>query len=155
MERPNLAVVTNALTRRSWSRTARATGVEYEVGGEARTAGPAKSSSRAGPTTPPAADAVGHRSRSAPCRARAFRGPRPPRRRRNLAEHPRVPLEFAAKGPVTFVNQLRFDRAARAPSRSGTCSAPARSPASSTAPTRCCAPTRGWFSPISSCSRTR
>ena len=33
---------------------------------------------------------------------------------RNLAEHPRVPLEFAAKGPVTFVNQLRFDRAARA-----------------------------------------
>jgi choline dehydrogenase len=33
---------------------------------------------------------------------------------RNLAEHPRVPLEFAAKGPITFVNQLRFDRAARA-----------------------------------------
>ena len=33
---------------------------------------------------------------------------------RNLAEHPRVPLEFAANGPVTFVNQLRFDRAARA-----------------------------------------
>src|SRR5690606_15028442 len=31
-----------------------------------------------------------------------------------LQEHPRVPLEFAAKGPVTFVNQLRFDRAARA-----------------------------------------
>jgi choline dehydrogenase len=25
-----------------------------------------------------------------------------------------VPLEFAARGPVTFVNQLRFDRAARA-----------------------------------------
>jgi choline dehydrogenase len=33
---------------------------------------------------------------------------------RNLGEHPRVPLEFAAGGPVTFVNQLRFDRAARA-----------------------------------------
>jgi len=33
---------------------------------------------------------------------------------RNLAEHPRVPLEFAAAGPTTFVNQLRFDRAARA-----------------------------------------
>jgi choline dehydrogenase len=32
---------------------------------------------------------------------------------RNLSEHPRVPVEFAAKGAVTFVNQLRFDRAAR------------------------------------------
>lgn len=31
----------------------------------------------------------------------------------NLSEHPRVPVEFAAKGAVTFVNQLRFDRAAR------------------------------------------
>ncbi len=32
---------------------------------------------------------------------------------RNLSEHPRVPVEFAAKGAVTFVNQLRFDRAVR------------------------------------------
>lgn len=32
---------------------------------------------------------------------------------RNLSEHPRVPVEFAARGAVTFVNQLRFDRAAR------------------------------------------
>ena len=32
---------------------------------------------------------------------------------RNLSEHPRVPVEFTAKGAVTFVNQLRFDRAAR------------------------------------------
>ncbi|MCL6251553.1 GMC family oxidoreductase N-terminal domain-containing protein [Altererythrobacter sp. KTW20L] len=31
----------------------------------------------------------------------------------NLSEHPRVPVEFAANGAVTFVNQLRFDRAAR------------------------------------------
>lgn len=32
---------------------------------------------------------------------------------RNLSEHPRVPVEFAARGAVTFVNQLRFDRAVR------------------------------------------
>ncbi len=32
---------------------------------------------------------------------------------RNLSEHPRVSVEFAAKGAVTFVNQLRFDRAVR------------------------------------------
>lgn len=31
----------------------------------------------------------------------------------NLSEHPRVPVVFDADGPVTFVNQLRFDRAAR------------------------------------------
>jgi choline dehydrogenase len=29
----------------------------------------------------------------------------------NLSEHPRVPLLFEASKPVTFVNQLRFDRA--------------------------------------------
>jgi choline dehydrogenase len=32
---------------------------------------------------------------------------------RNLSEHPRVPVEFATQGAVTFVNQLRFDRAVR------------------------------------------
>ncbi len=31
---------------------------------------------------------------------------------RNLSEHPHIPVEFAASVPVTFLNQLRFDRAA-------------------------------------------
>jgi choline dehydrogenase len=31
---------------------------------------------------------------------------------RNLHEHPRVPVEFEARMPVTFLNELRFDRAA-------------------------------------------
>jgi choline dehydrogenase len=31
---------------------------------------------------------------------------------RNLHEHPRVPVEFEARTPVTFLNELRFDRAA-------------------------------------------
>jgi choline dehydrogenase len=30
----------------------------------------------------------------------------------NLSEHPHVPVEFAARLPVTFLNQLRFDRVA-------------------------------------------
>jgi choline dehydrogenase len=30
----------------------------------------------------------------------------------NLAEHPHVPVEFAARRPVTFLNELRFDRVA-------------------------------------------
>ncbi len=29
----------------------------------------------------------------------------------NLIEHPRMPLQFAARAPVTFLNQLRLDRA--------------------------------------------
>ncbi|HTV78522.1 MAG TPA: GMC family oxidoreductase N-terminal domain-containing protein [Steroidobacteraceae bacterium] len=31
----------------------------------------------------------------------------------NLSEHPHVPVEFAARRPVTFLNELRFDRIAR------------------------------------------
>jgi choline dehydrogenase len=31
---------------------------------------------------------------------------------RNLSEHPHIPVEFAASLPVTFLNELRFDRAA-------------------------------------------
>src|SRR5690606_819172 len=38
MQRPNLAVVTHALTRRVLVENGRATGVEYEVEGEVRTA---------------------------------------------------------------------------------------------------------------------
>ena len=32
---------------------------------------------------------------------------------RNLIEHPRMPLQFATRAPVTFLNQLRLDRAVR------------------------------------------
>jgi choline dehydrogenase len=32
----------------------------------------------------------------------------------NLSEHPHVPVEFAARRPVTFLNELRFDRVAAA-----------------------------------------
>ncbi len=31
---------------------------------------------------------------------------------RNLSEHPHIPVEFEASAPITFLNQLRFDRAA-------------------------------------------
>jgi choline dehydrogenase len=32
---------------------------------------------------------------------------------RNLSEHPHIPVEFETNAPITFLNQLRFDRAAR------------------------------------------
>ncbi|HWK41184.1 MAG TPA: GMC family oxidoreductase N-terminal domain-containing protein [Croceibacterium sp.] len=116
MQRPNLAVQTGALTRRVVVENGRATGVEYEVGGEVRTAkagrevilsggsynspqllmlsgiGPAQHLAEMGVPVVHDLPGVGG----------------------NLSEHPRVPLEFAASGPVTFVNQLRFDRAMRA-----------------------------------------
>ncbi|AKH43683.1 choline dehydrogenase [Altererythrobacter atlanticus] len=116
MQRPNLAVVTNALTRKVMLEGKRVTGVEYEVDGDVRTAmagrevilcggafnspqllllsgiGPAEHIAASGIRVEHDLPGVG----------------------RNLSEHPRVPLEFAAKGKVTFVNQLRFDRAMRA-----------------------------------------
>ncbi|MGH8259960.1 MAG: GMC family oxidoreductase, partial [Steroidobacteraceae bacterium] len=33
---------------------------------------------------------------------------------RNLSEHPHIPVEFGTNAPITFLNQLRFDRAATA-----------------------------------------
>ena len=32
---------------------------------------------------------------------------------RNLSEHPRVPVQFSLKRPVSFLNDLRFDKVAR------------------------------------------
>ena len=116
MKRPNLAVLTEALTRRVLVEDGRAVGVEYERGGERHVAratrevilsggsynspqllmlsgiGPAQDLRELGIPVVHDLPGVGG----------------------NLSEHPRVPLEFAASRPVTFVNQLRFDRAVRA-----------------------------------------
>lgn len=114
MQRPNLAVVTNALTRKVVVENGRATGVEYEVGGEVLTARGGEVLLSGGTYNSPQLlmlSGIGPAEHLAevgiPVVCDLPVG-------RNLAEHPRVPLEFAAKGPVTFVNQLRFDRAARA-----------------------------------------
>jgi len=115
MQRPNLAVVTNALTRKVVIEEGRATGVEYEVEGEVRTARAGEVILSGGTYNSPQLlmlSGIGPGEHLAemgvPVRHDL------PGVGRNLAEHPRVPLEFAAKGPVTFVNQLRFDRAMRA-----------------------------------------
>ena len=116
MQRPNLAVVTNALTRKILVEDGRATGVEYEVGGEIRTAKAIREVILSGGTynSPQLLMLSG----IGPAEHLAERGIAVvhdlPGIGRNLAEHPRVPLEFEASGPITFVNQLRFDRAARA-----------------------------------------
>jgi len=115
MARSNLAVVTNALTRRVLVGDGRAVGVEYEVGGELRTALAGETILSGGTYNSPQLLML---SGIGPAEHLAERGIAVvhdlPGVGRNLAEHPRVPLEFAARGPITFVNQLRFDRAARA-----------------------------------------
>jgi choline dehydrogenase len=115
-QRSNLAVVTGALTRRVLVDQGRATGVEYEVGGEIRTAKAAREVILCGGAynSPQLLMLSG----IGPAQHLADKGVPvlldAPGVGRNLGEHPRVPLEYAANGPLTFVNQLRFDRAARA-----------------------------------------
>jgi choline dehydrogenase len=115
LRRPNLAVVTHALTRKVVVEGGRAVGVEYEAGGEVRTARAGETILSGGTYNSPQLlmlSGVGPAAHLAEMGIPLVHDL--PDVGRNLAEHPRVPLEFAARGPVTFVNQLRFDRAARA-----------------------------------------
>jgi len=116
MRRPNLAVQTNALTRKVVIENGRATGVEYEVGGEVRIASAKREVILSGGTynTPQLLMLSGigpaeHLTEMGVPLVHELPGVGG-----NLLEHPRVPVEFAASGPITFVNQLRFDRAMRA-----------------------------------------
>jgi len=112
MARPNLTVLTHAMTQRVLTQGKRATGVEYRHDGELKTAlvnrevilsggsynspqllmlsgiGPAAHLHEMGVPVVHDLPGVGQ----------------------NLSEHPRVPVLFEA-APVTFVNELRFDKA--------------------------------------------
>ncbi len=116
MQRPNLAVQTGALTRRVVIENGRATGVEYEVEGQVRIARAAREAILSGGSynSPQLLmlSGIGPAAHLAEMGVPVIHDL--PGVGGNLQEHPRVPLEFAAKGPVTFVNQLRFDRAVRA-----------------------------------------
>jgi choline dehydrogenase len=114
-QRPNLKVVTRALTTRVLIEAGRATGIEYLQGGTPRRA---------------------HAAREVILCGGAFNSPQLlllsgigpadelralglavhadlPGVGRNLSEHARVPVEFATRGPVSFLNELRADRVAR------------------------------------------
>jgi choline dehydrogenase len=113
--RPNLTIVTEALTHRVLIEEKRAVGVEYAVAGELRTA---------------------HATREVILSGGAYNSPQLlmlsgvgpadelrehgiavvhdlPGVGRNLSEHPRVPVQFALKQPVSFLNHLRIDRVVR------------------------------------------
>ena len=115
LRRPNVTLVTGALARRVTIERGTARGVEYSQGGrsiEARASrevilcggafnspqllmlsgiGPADDLRALGLAVHADLKAVG----------------------RNLSEHARVPIEFAARGDVSFLNELRADRIAR------------------------------------------
>jgi choline dehydrogenase len=118
LSRPNLTIVTGALSRRVLVEGKRAVGVEYEMveGGEIRTARAAREVILSGGSynSPqllllsgigPAEDL---RAMDIPVVHDA------PGVGRNLSEHPRVPVQFALNHPVSFLNHLRVDRVARA-----------------------------------------
>lgn len=114
MSRPNLHVEMNALTQRIIMEDGRATGVEYVQGGETKTVkanrevilcggaynspqllllsgiGPADELAEKGVDVVHNLPGVG----------------------KNLQEHATVPIQFAMNEPITFLNQLRFDRVA-------------------------------------------
>jgi choline dehydrogenase len=114
MARPNLKVVTGALTRRVLVENGRAASVEYEREGPVQVARAGEVILCGGAYNSPQLLLL---SGIGPAQHLAEMGIAVvhdlPGVGGNLQEHPRVPLEFAAEGPITFVNQLRFDRAVR------------------------------------------
>jgi choline dehydrogenase len=115
MQRGNLHITLNALATRVLIEKGRAVGVEYSEGGQLRQVRASREVILAGGTY-----------NSPQLLMLSGIGPADELRRlgiapvadlpgvgRNLSEHPHIPVEFETNAP-TFLNQLRFDRAARA-----------------------------------------
>jgi choline dehydrogenase len=114
LARPNLTVVTNALTRRIVLEGKRAVGVDYEHEGRTVTARAAREVILSGGSY-----------NSPQLLMLSGIGPADELRRhnidvvhdlpgvgRNLSEHPRVPVHFTLKKKISFLNQLRADKVA-------------------------------------------
>lgn len=116
MQRRNLAVTLNALATRVLVENGRAAGVEYREGGRLHQVRARREVILAGGTynSPQLLMLSG----IGPAQDLRKLGIEPvadlPGVGRNLSEHPHIPIEFETSAPVTFLNQLRFDRAARA-----------------------------------------
>jgi choline dehydrogenase len=113
--RTNLRVITGALVSRVVLENRRAVGIEFLAGGKAASAQAASEVILAGGTfnSPQLLMLSG----IGPAAGLEAHGIRPlvdlPGVGRNLSEHMRVPVEFATRGPVTFLRELRADRIAR------------------------------------------
>lgn len=115
MGRPNLTVITGALTQRVLTEGKRATGVEYRREGQLFTATASREVILSGGTynTPQILmlSGIGPAGHLRDMGIEVVHDL--PGVGQNLSEHPRVPVLFEAAKPVTFVNQLRFDRATK------------------------------------------
>jgi choline dehydrogenase len=115
MHRRNLTVLTHAQTHRVILRNGRAVGVEFERGGQLRRASAAREVILSGGAynSPQLLMLSGigpaDELRALGIQVAADR----PEVGGNLSEHPTVMMEFEAKKPVTFLRELRVDRAAR------------------------------------------
>lgn len=114
MKRPNLRVETEALVHRVLVENRRAVGVEYSMGGELHQARAEREVILSGGSynSPHLLMLSG----IGPADELQQHGIRPlvdlPGVGKNLSEHPCVMMQFAATKPVTFLKELRFDRAA-------------------------------------------
>ena len=114
MDRANLTVVTGASVRRVVVEGRRAIGVAYRREGETHVAHGREIILSGGSYNSPQLLMLSGIGPAAHLREHGIDVVHDlPGVGQNLSEHPRVPVEYAAKGEVTFVNQLRFDRAVR------------------------------------------
>ncbi|MBU0554718.1 MAG: GMC family oxidoreductase N-terminal domain-containing protein [Alphaproteobacteria bacterium] len=112
MSRPNLTVLTNAMTQRVLTEGKRATGVEYRHDGQLKTAMARREVILSGGTyNSPQLLMLSGIGPAAHLREMDIPVVHDlPGVGENLSEHPRTPVLFEA-APVTFVNELRFDKA--------------------------------------------
>jgi choline dehydrogenase len=117
--RPNLTVVTGAVTQRVLVEGKRAVGVEYRQGKQLLTVHAAKEVILSGGSyNSPQLLMLSGIGPAAHLREHGITVVHDlPGVGRNLSEHPRIPLHFTLKKPVSFLNQLRFDRAALSTAR--------------------------------------
>jgi choline dehydrogenase len=116
MRRPNLEVLTDALVRRIRFDGRRATGVEYEVGGERREARAARAVVvAAGAFNSPQLLMLSGIGPAAELGRHGIAVLQDlPGVGRNLQEHQSIGIIYEASGPFTFERELRLDRLARA-----------------------------------------
>jgi choline dehydrogenase len=115
MSRPNLKIVTSALTRRVLIEDKRAVGVEYEHEGKVRVARASREVILSGGSyNSPQLLMLSGVGPAEELREHGIAVIHDlPGVGRNLSEHPRVPVHFTMKQPVSFLNQLRIDRVAK------------------------------------------
>jgi choline dehydrogenase len=112
LKRPNLKLVSQALVTRVLLEKLRAVGVEYVIGGEKRQVRAEREVILSGGSynSPQLLMLSGIGAADELERAGVKAVHDLPGVGKNLAEHPRAPIDFVASGPISLLNELRLDR---------------------------------------------